>query len=121
MSFGDDSEYLASVESARKQAKSARQGYAPIPNNKENELTKARLVSFKQLYDFNNLCLNKSFLRKRTKQSEDHISVLQDEVKELQRWRADLEDRMKKQFEAVDEHFAADDREFDDYKKKIVK
>ena len=31
------------------------------------ELTETRMLSFQQLYDFNNLCLNKSFLRKRTK------------------------------------------------------
>ena len=106
---------------AKSQAESAHQEYAPIPNNKENELTKARLVSFTQLYDFNNLCLNKSFLRKRTKHSEDHIAVLQNEVKDLQEWRTDIEKRMKKQFEEVDEHFASDDVEFDEYKKRIVK
>ncbi len=84
-------------------------------------MTKARLMSFTQLYDFNNLGLNRSFLRKRTKKSENHIEVLQNEVKELQTWREDIEKRMKKQFEVVDEHFAADDKEFDEYKKKIVK
>lgn len=36
-----------------------------VPNQHENNLKKARLVTFEQLYDFNNLFLNKSFLKKR--------------------------------------------------------
>ena len=55
-----------------------------FPNiNIENNLLKPRMLTFKQHYQLNNLCLNKSFLRKRTKVSEDNISVLQSEVIEL--------------------------------------
>jgi hypothetical protein len=50
--------------------------WAPVPNTEENELTKARLVTFKQLYDFNNFVLNKSYLRKRTSRNEEYISKL---------------------------------------------
>ena len=46
-----------------------------LPNNKENPLTKARTHSFKQLYDFTNLILNKSFLRKRVYALEQDVSV----------------------------------------------
>ena len=42
-----------------------------LPNKRENNLTKARMLSFEQLYEFNNLFLNKSFLRKRTRAAEE--------------------------------------------------
>ena len=48
-----------------------------LPNYKENPLTKARTHSFKQLYDFINLVLNKSFLRKRVYSIEQDMSVAQ--------------------------------------------
>ena len=44
-----------------------------LPNHTENNLTKARLFSFEQLYEFNNLFLNKSFLRKRVRATEVDI------------------------------------------------
>ena len=47
-----------------------------LPNMKENNLTKARMLSFQQLYEFNNLFLNKSFLRKRTRAAEEDIFKL---------------------------------------------
>lgn len=50
--------------------------WASMPNEVEDDRLKARMVSFKQLYDFNNLVLNRSFLKKRTKVSEDHIEKL---------------------------------------------
>ena len=75
--FGEFSQqYLDGQEKRKEQAKREGKTYAPIPAKDENELLKARLFNFKQLYDFNNLCLNKSFLRKRTKKNEDHIAKL---------------------------------------------
>jgi len=47
-----------------------------LPNKKEYNLTKARLITFEQLYEFNNLFLNKSFLRKRTRAAEQDIYTL---------------------------------------------
>ena len=41
------------------------------------------MINFIQLYDFFNLCLNKSYLKKRTYKSEGNIKTLQKEVKEL--------------------------------------
>ncbi len=74
------------------------------------------MFTFKQLYQLNNLCLNKSFLRKRTKVSENNISVLQSEVIELQNWRKDIEQRMDDRFKSVDDHFAQNLKEFNEYK-----
>lgn len=54
-----------------------------IPNEVEDDRLKARMISFKQLYDFTNLVLNRSYLKKRTKTSEEHITKLQKEVLEL--------------------------------------
>jgi hypothetical protein len=88
-----------------------------FPNiNIENNLLKPRMFTFKQLYQLNNLCLNKSFLRKRTKVSEDNISVLQSEVIELQNWRKDIEERMDNRFKAVDDHFGVNLIEYNQYK-----
>ena len=39
-------------------------------NDDNIQHTEARMVSFKQLYAFNNLCLNRSYLRKRTTTNE---------------------------------------------------
>ena len=74
------------------------------------------MFTFKQLYQLNNLCLNKSFLRKRTKVSENNISVLQSEVIELQNWRKDIEQRMDDRFKSVDDHFDQNLKEFNEYK-----
>lgn len=74
------------------------------------------MFTFKQLYKLNNLCLNKSFLRKRTKVSEDKIEVLQNEVIELQQWRKDIEERMDNRFIAVDDHFGVNLQEYNQYK-----
>lgn len=50
--------------------------WSMIPNKVEDDRLKARMVSFKQLYEFNNLVLNRSYLKKRTKVNEGHISKL---------------------------------------------
>lgn len=68
-------------------------------------LTEARLVTFAQLYDFNNLFLNRSYLRKRTGVCEKKITAIEKELLELQAWRQDHEEKQKEQFEAVDAHF----------------
>ena len=47
-----------------------------MPNLIEEDKLKARMFTFKQLYDFNNLCLNKSFLKKRVTVNEEHIAKL---------------------------------------------
>ena len=41
-------------------------------------------MSFKQIYEFFNLCLNKSFLRKRTRHAENDIFLMQNELKKLE-------------------------------------
>jgi len=110
---------LAAEQQTESQPAEVSRDQAATAGTQENELTKARLVSFKQLYDFNNLCLNRSFLRKRTSKSELNIEILQAQVKALQKWRVDIEARMKQQFIEVDEHFKADDSEFEEYKKRV--
>ena len=62
-----------------------------FPNIIEDDRLKARMFSFKQLYEFNNLVLNKSYLKKRTTVNETHIAKLQEEMLEQQRWREDIE------------------------------
>jgi hypothetical protein len=47
----------------------------------------ARLVSFKQLYDFSNMFLNKSYLKKRTKNNENHIDAIEKDLVEMHQWR----------------------------------
>ena len=94
--FGEvTEEYNKKQEKLKEIAKKNGQYFAPIPNNFENELLKVRMVNFQQLYDFNNLCLNKSYVKKRTKINEDKIAKLQADVKNLFEWREDLEKRMK--------------------------
>jgi hypothetical protein len=67
-----------------------------IPFSEDNNaLHESRLVTFKQLYDFNNLFLNKSYLRKRVKSTEDHLDSVQKELDGLQAWKIDLEARYK--------------------------
>ena len=61
-----------------------------VPNNTENNLLKARTFSFHQLYEFNNLCLNKSFLRKRVRASEEDIDKNQTDIAALFKWKAEL-------------------------------
>jgi hypothetical protein len=67
------------------------------------------MFSFKQLYEFNNLHLNKSFLRKRTRHAEEDIASLQDQVKVLQAWREDIEMRTDKRFAEVTARFERTD------------
>lgn len=76
-----------------------------IPNYKENPRTKARMVSFQQIYDMFNLSLNKSFLRKRTRSAEQDIHKLQQEMAEQQNWREELEARLKEKFGNVEKTF----------------
>ena len=67
-----------------------------LPFSEEDKvLHESRMFSFKQLYDFNNLYLNKSYLRKRVKSTEDHLDSVQKELDGLQAWKIDLEKRYK--------------------------
>ena len=78
-------------------------------------LTDARLVTFQQLYDFNNLFLNRSYLRKRTTTNEKKIAAIIKELEELQAWRLEHEENQAKQFEAVDAHFVQNEEKFDKF------
>lgn len=46
-----------------------------------------RLMSFKQLYDFFNLCLNKSLAVKRVRSVEEDIFEIKKDLKEYHEWR----------------------------------
>lgn len=72
-----------------------------LPTNTENPLKKTRGFSFEQLYYFNNLCMNKSFLRKRVRSLEVDLATAQAHIKELERWREELEGRMAENFNQV--------------------
>jgi hypothetical protein len=84
-----------------------------IPSATENPLTKTRTFSFKQLYDFNNLYLNKSFLRKRVRSSEEDIHKNQKDIEALFKWKEELtqtraDDAKKNQdkFDQIDQRHA---------------
>ena len=49
----------------------------------DTDLIEARLISFKQLYDFSNLFLNRSYLKKRTKNNEEHIDAIEKDLVEM--------------------------------------
>ena len=83
---------------------------AYIPNDVEDPLTKARMFSFKQLYEFNNLYLNKSFLRKRTRNAEEDIFKIQNQIKELFEWREDVEKRTDTRFQETNDRFVKIDK-----------
>jgi hypothetical protein len=64
--------------------------------------------------------LNKSYLRKRTKSSEEHIDAIEKELLELQAWRANLEERYKLRNEQVDEHTKMNEDKFAKFKKETL-
>ena len=76
-----------------------------LPTSTENALTKARTFSFEQLYDFNNLFLNKSFLRKRVRSSEEDIFKAQNNIKNLFEWKKELTDLRAEASRAIYEKF----------------
>lgn len=91
-----------------------------IPFSEDNNvLHDARLVTFKQLYDFNNLFLNKSYLRKRVKSTENHLDSVQKELDGLQAWKIDLEARYKQRNEDVEVHFEKNEQQFDEFENKM--
>ena len=53
------------------------------------------MMTFKQIYDFMNLFLNKSYLKKRTKNSEEHIDSIEKDLVEMHQWRDKLEERYR--------------------------
>ena len=77
------------------------------------------MLSFQQLYDFNNLCLNRSYLRKRTKNNEEHIDALEKDLEEMHKWRDELEERYKTRNENIDEHFLKNEKRFDDFEIEV--
>ena len=85
-----------------------------IPDKNENTLTKARTFSFEQLFDFFNLCLNKSMVKKRTRSSEEEIYKLQNQLKEFQEWRDDLETRLANKHTEIQTKFDDDNAKNDE-------
>lgn len=87
--FGEDTnaELQKWLKESKELATKQNRDYAMVPNQHENVLKKARMVTFEQLYDFNNLFLNKSFLKKRMQMGEDNIKKLQEEMVEMHEWR----------------------------------
>ena len=67
------------------------------------------MFSFKQLYEFNNLYLNKSFLRKRTRNAEEDIASIWAHNKEMLAWREDMEKRTDERFVDVKRQFDGND------------
>ena len=80
-----------------------------MPSKRENPKTKARMVSFQQIYDLINLCLNKSFMRKRVRSSEQDIHVLQQKVHTLEEWRVEMEEKTTGKFNEIDTLFSSGD------------
>ena len=78
------------------------------------------MISFQQLYDFNNLCLNRSFLRKRTKSNEEHIDAIEKDLAEMHEWRDEFEERYKTRNENVDEHFLKNEKRFDNFEEEVI-
>ena len=58
-------------------------GWSCVPNEVEDDRLKARTISFKQLYDFTNLVLNRSYLKKRTAVSEEKIASTKESITEM--------------------------------------
>lgn len=81
-----------------------------LPTTTENPLKKSRAFSFEQLYHFNNLCMNKSFLRKRVRSLEVDLATAQKHIKELERWREEMESRMAENFDQVYKRFDKNDQ-----------
>jgi hypothetical protein len=82
-----------------------------LPTSTENLLTKARTFSFEQLYDFHNLCLNKSFLRKRVRSIEEDIFRNSNKLDELYAWKKELTDKRAADAKRIYEKFdQIDDR-----------
>ena len=67
-----------------------------VPKPDTDDLVKARSLSYKQLYDFFNICLNKSFLKKRVLAAEVDVNDAHIKVTTLQDWRLDIETRIAK-------------------------
>lgn len=81
-----------------------------IPNDWENEYKRSRMFSFEQVYDFFNLCLNKSLLNKRTRSAEEDVYAIQNQLKEFTTWRQTLEGRIELSSRDVTAMFEKRDR-----------
>jgi len=67
------------------------------------------MFSFKQLYEFNNLYLNKSFLRKRTRNAEEDIASIWAQLNKMMAWSEDMEKRTDERFADVKAQFIGND------------
>ena len=63
--------------------------------------------------------LNKSYLRKRVKSTEDHLDSVQKELNGLQAWKIDLESRYKQKNEDIEAHFLKNEQQFDEFEKDM--
>jgi hypothetical protein len=68
------------------------------------------MFSFKQLYEFNNLYLNKSFLRKRTRNAEEDIASIWAQINKIHAWQEDMDNRTDQRFADVKAQFDGNDQ-----------
>ena len=65
----------------------------------------ARMFTLEQLNHFFNVKLRRSDVRYRLDENDKATRVLENKVDELEKWRLELEDRIAKRIEHVDENF----------------
>ena len=71
------------------------------------------------MYDFFNLCLNRSYLKKRTAKSEIHISNIEDEIKVIHQNKTDLETNTNERFTKVSNKFKKNFEDYSEYKEDV--
>ena len=72
----------------------------------------ARMFSIEQFHQLFHLFLNRSKARKRLDINDADTAKLQAQVAELERWRAELENRWEERHKAIDNKFESDDTRF---------
>lgn len=55
-------------------------------------------MNFVQIYDLTNIMINRSFLKKRTRDAEEDINKLQLFERNVEAWKIDIEQRMADKF-----------------------
>ena len=78
-----------------------------IDEEKNPNAKQARMFTLYQLHRLFNVQLNRSDVRYRLDENDKATRVLEDKVAELERWREDLEERIKKRSEYDDTMFDA--------------
>ena len=63
--------------------------------------------------------LNKSYLKKRTKNNEEHIDAIEKDLVEMHQWRDDLEERYRIRNEEVEAHFLKNEKQFDAFEERV--